>query len=225
MNHPEKGDSAMALVACRECGRQISTLAASCPGCGCPAAPAAPGQETQSAAGAAPKSEPAPVKPSEQLLAALKERGAEYDGHTLRIRDEAISILQDIARHLAEVVTRILVMDNGWQDRHIQQLVEQFPNLRELTIIGGKFLTDESLVHISSLQSLTKLDLESVGSIYAAGDTSYRSVEFTERGYKRLTRLGNLRFIKLPKREIQAPEARSKLIAMLEQALPEAFVQ
>jgi len=44
----------MALIPCPECGRQISTLASSCPSCGCPTGGPAAKQATQGLAVAVP---------------------------------------------------------------------------------------------------------------------------------------------------------------------------
>jgi hypothetical protein len=213
----------MALIPCPECGRQISTLAASCPGCGGPVGAAPPTQQTQQSPVAEPKSDTATAPPDPQLVKQLEGLKGKYDGHILRLEDDAIPNFLAIIRLCSKEVTRIDLVGNEWQDRHIQQL-QEFPNLRELTVSGGEHLTDESLAHIASLQSLTKLDLSLV-ELSSKGDARGNYDRLTERGYKRLTRLGNLRFIKLPQPDSVMPEPRSKVIAMLEEALPDAFIQ
>jgi len=172
---------------------------------------------------AEPNSETGPVPPDPQLVKQLEDLKAKYDGHTLRLEDSAVPNFLAIIRLCSKEVTRIDLVGNDWEDRHIQQL-QQFPNLRELAVASGNLLTDESLAHISSLQFLTKLDLFLVDPSSKAW-LGFQCDRFTERGYRQLTRLGNLRFIKLPRPDSLSPESRSKVIAMLQQALPDAFIQ
>jgi hypothetical protein len=61
----------MALIPCPECGRQISTLASSCPGCGCPVGAVA----TATAAPSAPVPPPTPTK----ALRVVVCRGKKWD--------------------------------------------------------------------------------------------------------------------------------------------------
>jgi hypothetical protein len=56
----------MALIPCPECGRQISTLASSCPGCGCPVAAVATATPPVTAA-PAPPVPPQPATPTKKL--------------------------------------------------------------------------------------------------------------------------------------------------------------
>ena len=149
----------MALISCPECGRQISTLASSCPSCGCPAGGAQPMQETQSPTGAEPRSETESVSLDSQTREQLSGHHAIYFGGRLTLSDEARGKLGEIAGLCSQVVTKIEVLGNEWGDLDVELLPKLFPNMCELSVDGGEHLTNGSLWHVANIQSLTKLDL------------------------------------------------------------------
>ena len=197
----------MALIPCPECGRQISTSASGCPTCGCPAGRAQPTQETQRPRLAEPKSETESAALDPQLVEQLKTLVPKFNGHNLIVDDDAIQNLPAIVRLCSGVAPSIFITGVGWRDRHIEQL-QQIPNLRHLVVDVTGHLTDLSLVHISNLQSLTRLELRGVFSDH----------HLTEFAYGQLTRLRNLQVFVVP---WKTPPG---LVAKLQQAMPNVNV-
>jgi len=126
----------MALIPCPECGRQISTLASSCPGCGCPAGGAQPTHETQRSTVAEPKSKTEPVSPEEEFAVKLAQFGASFKLAALVLSEEAMKNLPEVCRLCSGVTVLHVVVQRSWFSRLrgeakcdvLEQIGQYFPD-------------------------------------------------------------------------------------------------
>jgi hypothetical protein len=149
-------------------------------------------------------------------MAKVAEHGASFTDGKLELEDGSISRLDKIIAACSASVTSIWILGGAvWRDHHIQKL-QKFPNVAELEINGCEKLTDEAILNISKIASLTTLRLHGLcGAI-------------TPRGCKFLARLGKLELLELPlgmMSDAAASGNYKQLLNEMMRAFPNAIVQ
>ena len=112
--------------------------------------------------------------------------GCMNDEGRLILDANSVDGLREIIAACSDSITAITVAGSDWRDKHIEKL-QKFASLSELRIMFCEKLSDESLLHISKLSSLKKLEL-----------VGWHPDSISSRGIMLLSRLRNLELLKLP---------------------------
>lgn len=203
----------MALIPCPECGREVSTRASSCPGCGCPIGQAAEPPVMTSA----PAAGPDPVDPEVDLNMKICQFGASIVGGELSLIDKTTPHIPHVVAQVAGpiqsgAVTGLHLCGDAWRDEHVQELValllpsyssfyslvkgvssdtyERLGNLTDLRLTRCPALTDKGMSELSKLATLRKLHM--MGWAFDESNNALNLIKFA--------RLPRLELLEIPYR-------------------------
>ena len=164
----------MALIACRECGGNVSTQASACPHCGCPLGTAAPLVEQPN-----PTQQNASNEPWPGVL--VNDDGSLWLSSPTHF--------QEVIQAYGSSLTSLEMAFTDFRDSHFG-LLPRFSHLESLKLIHCEHITDAALVSIAKCPEFAQLDLFSLGQNTANAISPV--------GLRHLARLSGLELLKFP---------------------------